>query len=391
MKKWFTLVEMLLVTVIASLILTVAIGLYQTMIQTKINVAARQSLIKNSYYFLERLNQSIKNYTIDYEEYFNRKMVGCDSSPGWGFSWNVGSNGFCDRWTHYGNSFLTEVDWKLYYCTSDPTSPGTEEPNPIVYGVSTSPWNWCALGTHLYNFPGGISSLVGYPQPYGEYRQQFIDYRWDADGLSGIVFDDDDVDLGTSLEAIGDPQNIAELYLISQDGKKRLFLRNRLVASGDWDNSGIIGDSRSEKLYTLEILRLKGFDAWEDHSLGTVEDGAYDGQIDTWACDGGEGFVCNGTNVGGGYTSYNLPSDNIDWWVEFFGRDITITWFKMEIYPLKNPAYAWAETDVQINPYVKIRFQANLYGEAWHKKINPSLLDKYQLDLQTTFNIRENY
>ena len=86
---------------------------------------------------------------------------------------------------------------------------------------------------------------------------------------------------------------MAELYLISQDGKRRLFLRNRLIASGDWNNNGIVGDSVSEKLYTLEILRLKGFDAGTDHNLDTVRGGTYDGKIDTWACDGGEGFVCN--------------------------------------------------------------------------------------------------
>ncbi len=390
MKRWFTLTEVLIVTVIASIILTVAIQLYQTMLQTKINVAARQSLIKNSYYFLERLNQQIKNYTIDYEEYFNRKMVWCDSPSSAWFRRDVGSNGYCDRFTYYGNRFLSQPQWSLYYCSSENSIPGGES-NPVIYGVSSSPWQWCVLGTNLVNFPSGVSSPVNYPQPYWEYKQQFLDYRWDADGLSGIVFDDDDVDLGTSLTAIWDPQNVAELYLISQDGKRRLFLRNRLIASGDWNNNGIVGDSVSEKLYTLEILRLKGFDAGTDHNLDTVGGGTYDGKIDTWACDGGEGFVCNWAGVGGGYTSYKLPADAFDWRVEFFGRDITITGFRMEIYPLKNPSYAWAETDIQINPYVKIRFQANLYGEWWHRKINPSLLDKYQLDLQTTFNIRENY
>ena len=142
MKKTFTLLEVLIVTVIASMVLVIVIQLYQTMIQTKINVAARQALIKNSYYFLERLNQQISNYTIDYEEYFNRAVVGCDSDGignGGGFSRDVDDNGKCDRFTSYGNKFLGDQNWNLYYCSS--ISIISNDPNNIVYNINTSSWN----------------------------------------------------------------------------------------------------------------------------------------------------------------------------------------------------------------------------------------------------------
>jgi hypothetical protein len=53
---------------------------------------------------------------------------------------------------------------------------------------------------------------------------------------------------------------VQELYLISQDGKQRIYLRRILVESGDRNNDGAIsGDS--EYLYTLQMLKLRGFDA----------------------------------------------------------------------------------------------------------------------------------
>jgi hypothetical protein len=40
---------------------------------------ARANLLENTYYMVERVNLLLKDYTVDYEEYFNRKNVGCDS------------------------------------------------------------------------------------------------------------------------------------------------------------------------------------------------------------------------------------------------------------------------------------------------------------------------
>jgi len=401
MKKAFTLVEMLLVAVIASIVLTVAIQLYQVMIKTKVSVAARQTLIKNSYYFLEKLNQQISNYTIDYEEYFNRAVVGCDTdgigSDG-SFERDVGRNGKCDRFTQYGNSFLNNPKWNLYYCSSANDIP-TDEPNYVVYDINTSSWSGCwnpdvwTLHEPAASDFGGVERWA-VPQPYWEYREQFWDYMGDADGISWVVFDDDDVDMGQWPKAIWDAENVRELYLISQDGTKRLFFRLARVGSWDWNNDGVISGA-TEKLYTVQILRLKGFDAGLDHDFSTTDDGAYDGKIDTWACDYSQWFVCNGnsvdTSTAGVYVNYHLPKDQDDGWVNFFGKSITITWFKMQIYPVKDPKYAWAEDASQISPYIRIAFKARLYGEPWQNKINPQILENFEISLQTTFTIRENY
>jgi hypothetical protein len=45
----------------------------------KTDVFAKTLLIKNTNSLVEKLNILLKNYTIDYEEYFNRKIVGCNN------------------------------------------------------------------------------------------------------------------------------------------------------------------------------------------------------------------------------------------------------------------------------------------------------------------------
>ena len=41
------------------------------------------------------------------------------------------------------------------------------------------------------------------------------------------------------------------------------------------------------------MLKLRGFDAGEEHEFNAEHDTkVYDGQIDTWACDFGQQFIC---------------------------------------------------------------------------------------------------
>ena len=80
LKKAFTLVEMIITVTIFSLILIVAISIYFQIKKLQVDVFAKSLLIKNTNSLLEKLNVIMKNYTIDYEEYFNRKIVGCNSN-----------------------------------------------------------------------------------------------------------------------------------------------------------------------------------------------------------------------------------------------------------------------------------------------------------------------
>jgi hypothetical protein len=87
---------------------------------------------------------------------------------------------------------------------------------------------------------------------------------------------------------------VQELYLISQDGRNRLYFRRKLIKQQDINGNGI---GTGEQLYVLQMLRLRGFDAGTLHNFDTVDGntnpGLYDGKIDTWACDYSQGFEGN--------------------------------------------------------------------------------------------------
>jgi len=79
-KSAFTLLEMLIVMTIFSMVITMVLKFYVYLIGNKTQIEARQTLIENSYYMLEKIQTQMKNYTIDYEEYFDRTAVGCDTA-----------------------------------------------------------------------------------------------------------------------------------------------------------------------------------------------------------------------------------------------------------------------------------------------------------------------
>jgi len=65
----------------------------------------RQELVRQSSKLLDDLHFWMQDYKVDYEEYWNRKWVGCnDGIYGDDFEWNVGLSGYCSNFTHYGNT-----------------------------------------------------------------------------------------------------------------------------------------------------------------------------------------------------------------------------------------------------------------------------------------------
>ncbi len=104
-KPGFTILEVIIAITSFFLLLVVIVSIYTRMMKLKYNIQARTNIIQDSYMLGEKINLLLKDYTIDYEEYFNRKNVGCDSYET-NFLWNVGSgidNGYCDLFTAYGN------------------------------------------------------------------------------------------------------------------------------------------------------------------------------------------------------------------------------------------------------------------------------------------------
>lgn len=70
---------------------------------------------------------------------------------------------------------------------------------------------------------------------------------------------------------------------------------------------------------------------------------------------------------------------------------MTVSSWRLEIYPTKDPIYAWAENAMQINPYIRVFIATHLYAPSWYTKIDMKILGNIFYDLQTTFNIKTNY
>ena len=75
------MVELLLVIAALGVFIPTIFMAYNRIQQVKKEVDVRQQLVQQTYEFFERMNILIQDYTIDYEEYFNRQMVGCSSTP----------------------------------------------------------------------------------------------------------------------------------------------------------------------------------------------------------------------------------------------------------------------------------------------------------------------
>lgn len=372
-RKAFTLVEVIISITIFFILLVIIIGLYTKMMRLRYNIQARQSLIQNSYDAMEKINLLLKDYTIDYEEYFNRRNVWCSGNNAWlGFTWNVNISWHCNQFGFAGNSSYENTGIHLmYYCSSLPAV-----------------WSNVIWASDVQQGDGCVQTGQ---QSFWEYYRQFRDVKNDVDTVFWALGDADDVRVMKGPEAVLDANNVKELYLISQDKKQRLWIRKSFVESGDRNRDTIVsGDS--EYLYTLQILKLRWFDAGNQHDFDVhTSSGVYDGNIDTRACDYAQWFICHGSWISNLYSGYRMPANNDDGRVHLFDQDLTVSNRNLRISPTKDPDYALAQDEAQINPYFTVSLTNKLYGRIWYKRLGLPSLDDFQLSLQTTFSTKNFY
>ncbi len=371
-KKWFTLLEIIISITWFFLLMTVVINSYLSIMTFRHSFNIRAKLIENTYYMFEKINLLLRDYTIDYEEYFNRSRIGCDAVGN--FSWSVWINGYCDMFTAFGNnnSFQTSGNkHSFYYCSSYTGYSLLWE--YVVYNPLLS--TWCTTWTF---------------QSFGQYKRQFLDVKDNVDFDDSVVGDSDDTDLGKWPESIVNATWVKELYLISQDQQYRVFIRRALIDSWDFNWDWVVSWD-NEFLYTLQILKLRSFDAWNNHDFDiNNSSGVYDSVLDTWACDYSQWFFCDWNSLWNIYSWYRIPLDDIQYnsgWVNLFDNSITVTDWNIIVYPTKNPEFAWMEPYYQIAPYFTISIKTKPYWWVWQKKLKWSIVD-YQLTLQTTFTTK---
>jgi len=359
------------------LLMTVVINAYMSIIKFRYAFQARANLLENTYYMVERVNLLLKDYTVDYEEYFNRKNVGCDSWYQTNFLWNVWINWYCDNFTAYWNNNNLSSNtwvWQTYFCSST-TGYSIWSEYVIKNSGDLLTWWWC---------------LSSWYQAYWQYYFQFVDMKNDSDSVGWVVGDWDDTDIWQWPNAIVNATGVKEIYLTSPDKKNRVFIRRRLLWSWDFDwNGSISGDN--EYLYTLEILKLKAFDAWNKHNFNiAISSGVYDSNTDTRACDYSQWFTCSWTWIGNVYSWYRLPANQNDWRVSLFDNSITVSEWNVIVYPTIDPDYWWMNDNVQINPYFTVYIKTKLYSWVWQKRLAESTKN-FEFALQTTFDTKNNY
>ena len=92
------------------------ISIYTFIIKANKEFVARENAIQQWYELFEKINILMQDYTVDYEEYYNRQMVGCVA---WGltgskFKWNIWTWGYCTKFTAYGNENSTNRNaWSI--------------------------------------------------------------------------------------------------------------------------------------------------------------------------------------------------------------------------------------------------------------------------------------
>ena len=386
-KYAFTLVELIFVAIIIGLIMPQMFSLYNFIIKSNKEVVARQQAIQQWYEFFERLNILMEDYTVDYEEYYNRQMVWCVwTNKRWNnFDRNIWMSGYCTNFTAYGNENgnLTqsgsEKYHNLYYCSSKQSQWGDLWHTRVIH-----PFSSCGtIGSSFWNSTR---------QSYGQYAALFIDVKggeWD------IVWDNDDEELwylvNAGIDAIGDPDDIQELYLISHDWTRRLYFRRKLDREYEDENW------KKYKQYKIQMLRLRWFDAWRMHNFSTDSQNKwlYDWVIDTWACDYSMWFEWHGNVIDAGwaYSGYHLPQDENDCRLDLTQWTTNLFAWNIAISPRWDADLYWAKRNRQVNSYMKIMiinkiYFPSIYGSS--SRIADTVKD-FSVPLETTINMKDFY
>lgn len=384
----FTLIELIFVAMIIALIMPEMFSLYNFIIKSNKEIIARQQAIQQWYEFFERLNILMEDYTVDYEEYFNRQMVWCvGTTYRWAgkFKRNIWVDWYCTNFTAYGNengNLNIGSYHDLYYCSSVKGNSASLSQERVVY-----PTSHCGnlITTNFKN---------EYRQSYGQYAALFKDVKG---GIWIIVWSDDDVELWDfvnktiDIDAIEDSENIQELYLISHDWTRRLYFRRKLAREDEVEGT-------KYKQYKIQMLRLRWFDAWRMHNFENVPENKwlYDWVIDTRACDYSMWFEWHWNPIDvswWAYENYRLPQDKDDCREDLTQWSTSLFAWNLSISPRWDADLYWANESRQINSYMKIMIINKVYFPiifGSNKRITGTIKD-FSMPLETTINMKDFY
>lgn len=374
-KKAFTLIEILVWILIFAIVIVWWFKAYSWVLIWKIKLIESTNIQKQAFFFSEKFFEEIKKgWTIDYEEYFNRKVVNWDDTGNAIYTnWHYKKNTwFWNFWIDWSVWTTTYWDW-FYYCRSKNWTKMTQT-GCIKNFASKIDWTT-------------INNISKKPQRYWQYSFQFIDYnsnydsdKWDEDWINWIIWDDDDEYLGFWPIAFSWSE-VKEIYLISADKKKRTLFRWNIKDDPDNPNNNCNFTTWSWWCRsTIEFLKLDWKDWWFDHDItNSNKKWQYDWVVDTWIID--KNFSWGAEVV--------AWSNSINYWQPLFGDNINVENVKFFVYPNKDRKLAWQDSDpkININPYIRIQMTLapSYKAKKWFKGKIP------KIKINTTINLTDIY
>ncbi len=352
-----------------AMIIIIAFQIVGNMWIIKVKQSNKIDVTQDMFYAIENLASTIKDFwwDIDYEEYWNRKIVWV-ATASWHYSAETWFWNYWNWWVISSNAY-----WDLYYLCRSNTTPM---------------WTWWCAGTPLYNSANLNHTTLNSKQRYWQYSFQFIDYNsnqttdsgnpWDENWDWNIQGDDDDENLWLWPVAFSWSE-VRELYLIKKwKINERLFFRLNYkfdTASASWKTCNPDW-TWWWCVWNLQMLRLTWRDSWFSHNR--AGSWSFDWRIDTWECS--SNFSCAWTN--------NLPNWIDNWWVDLLPSYVNVKDFKLFLYPNKDYKYWWKENDTTLtmNPFVRISMTL-WYSWDRRKKLNSS---DPSATITTSINLTKN-
>ena len=347
-KKWFSLIEIIVWLVLFAIVVTFWVYAIGRLGIGRIKLIDSTNIETQAIYFSERLFEMIKKWwVIDYEEYFNRKVINL-WQPTIYQSWHYLLNtGFWNFWSWWKVGSFSSSDYgdRFYYC--------------ISWNAANTRVGTGCFDNNLNNYKDNV---IWKPQRYWQYYFQFIDFNgnydsdeWDEDLDWAFIWDDDDEYIGVGPSAFTWGENVHEIYLISWDKKLRTYFRWNVRLDPDrrpWNDCDFTNPENptwTGCLGTIEFLKLEWKDHWKLHAPTNINSSwAYDWIIDTWVYhrDFPSWWEIAGTGWVNVSTGHRIP---------LFSDEINVRDVVFMLYPDTDPNNAWKEvSEVGLWPYLRI-------------------------------------
>lgn len=336
-NAWFTLIEVLVSVVLSGMILWTAYGAFQGIMKSQVRLSGVISIQRNLFYLNEKLATLIHSgWSIDYEEYFNRRVLGYAKSfsPTWVWWFSEISN--------YGNGDNTGGRPFLYLCGQN-SMPANQEDACLGNNATAK-----AGATLVFN-----QTLSGKQMGYGQYREIGFNYNSGTGYPTPIklppIFPPNDLDLNS--------KGTSDLYLIKKlpgGTYERTYFRHVYVQDPSTAVSVATCDPSSTTLegclWKIQMTRLISCDSLPNGG---------DWVLDAWAKHPDFGWGANPCGAIDATNKISTATDNLEW-ADISSPEMNIVRAQFLPRPLKIPTRMAGVGEEALSPTVQIHLEVQL-------------------------------